>query len=325
MIVNARAAGANDATIAAIAGHAGPRLTVDVTASIDEARAAIRKRVRAGIDVVLFGGGDGSVVVGLSQLADVCRGYGLREPIVGMLRLGTGNALATAMSAPPGTLDGIRAQISAARDRKRDAQKLPMLIVAGLRAPFCGIGAGVALLEDHAAMVSAMQRVPLARRIAGGALGLAATMALRSVPRLALGKRAHVVVRNLGALTRRIGADGVPFGPTIGRGEIMWEGACTVCAASTIRTNGYGVAMFPFARQRDDRFAVRATDASAFEMMTSATVALAGRSFNPRAHDFLVDHVRFEVDGEAGFAAGGELLGARSSLEVALAPPVALL
>ena len=320
VIVNARAAGANDATIAAIRGCAGPRLTVDVTSSIEEARAIVIRHVRAGVDVVLFAGGDGSVVVGLSQLADVCRGYGLREPIVGVLRLGRANTLAAAMSTPPGTLDGIAAQIAAARDRKRGAQKLPMLHVAGLRAPFCGVGVDVGLLEDRAEMTTAIQRVPLARRFASGALGLAATVAFRSAPRMALGKRAHVVVRNLGSLTRRIGADGAPFGPTIGRGEIMWEGACTTCAASTIRT-----AMFPHARQRDDRFAVRATDASALEMMTSASVALAGRAYNPSAHDFLVDHIRFEVDGHAAFAAGGELLGARSSLEVSLAPPIHLL
>ena len=53
VIVNARAAGANDATIAAIRGCAGPRLTVDVTSSIEEARAIVIRHVRAGVDVGL--------------------------------------------------------------------------------------------------------------------------------------------------------------------------------------------------------------------------------------------------------------------------------
>src|SRR5262245_21989259 len=70
----------------ALPGH------VRFTGSLDEARGTIRAEIRRGADLVVLGGGDGTVVMGLTLIGEACRAAGKREPAIGILRLGSGNA-----------------------------------------------------------------------------------------------------------------------------------------------------------------------------------------------------------------------------------------
>src|SRR5690348_18066087 len=46
---------------------------------------------------------DGTVVMGLTLVAEACRGYGRPEPAIGILRLGSGNAIADTVGATDDT------------------------------------------------------------------------------------------------------------------------------------------------------------------------------------------------------------------------------
>jgi diacylglycerol kinase family enzyme len=292
---------------------------VQLTTSLDHARAAIRDSVGRGLDLIVLGGGDGTVVMGLTLLAEACRGAGKPEPAIGILRLGSGNAIA----------DTVGASDDAAGDLARLVRgdgawrAMPLLDVLGVRAPFVGVGVDAQLLEDHRAVGRMIDRVPGARRFVGGTARYALSVALRSVPRFARGRRPHAVVTNLGAPAIEMARSG-PTGRERAAGDVLWRGACTLIAGATIPFFGFGLKMFAFTAARRDRFHLRCGDAGLFEILRSAPAAFRGEYFSDHVSDFLCDRVAIDLDVESPVEAGGELLGRRRRIELALARPVTL-
>jgi diacylglycerol kinase family enzyme len=323
VVLNRAARGTTARIARALRDHGGA--AVYETATLDDARTAIRSIIARGIDVIVFGGGDGTVVMGLALLAEACRGHGRPEPAIGVLRLGSGNALARELGAERGTPRGAIAQIERARDERVEPRALRLIDVLGVRAPFAGVGIDAQLLEDQAAIGGVIDRVPIARDVLGARARYVASIALVSAPRIALRARPRVVVRNLGAPAIEMGADRAPTGREIAKGDVLWDGTCTMASAATIPYFGFGLQMFPFAQARRDRFHLRAADSGVGEIVRSTPAAFRGRYFSDHVHDFLVDHVALELDAEVPVEAGGELLGRHARIELRLASPVRVL
>ena len=73
------------------------------------------------------------------------------------------------------------------------------------------------------------------------------------------------------------------------------------------------------------RFHLRCGDAGLFEIMRSTPAAFRGEYFSEHVRDFLVDRVAIELDHDTAIEAGGELLGRRRYVEVALGKPITML
>jgi diacylglycerol kinase family enzyme len=292
---------------------------VRITTSLDHARAVIHDDVRRGLDLIVLAGGDGTIVMGLSLIAEACRGAGRSEPAIGILRLGSGNAIADAVGASDDAAGDL------ARLVRGDGawRAVPLVDVLGVRAPFVGLGVDAQLLEDHHAIGQVIDRVPGARRFVGGAARYALSVALRSVPRFARGARPSAVVTNLGAPAIEMARTG-PTGRQVAAGEVLWRGACTLIAGATIPFFGFGLKMFAFTEARRDRFHLRCGDAGLFEILRSTPAAFRGEYFSGHVHDFLCERVAIDLDTEAPVEAGGELLGRRRHVELGLAAPVTL-
>lgn len=292
---------------------------VRFTGSLDEARAAVRAEVKRGADLLVLGGGDGTAVMGLTLIAEACRGAGRPEPAIGILRLGSGNAIADTLGATDDVVADLERLSRGAGMRRR----VPMLSVLGVRAPFVGMGVDARLLEDHEAIGRIVDRVPIARRVLGGASRYALSVALRSVPRFAASDRPHARVINRGAVAIEMRRTG-PTGREEPAGELLWEGACTLVAGATIPFFGFGLKMFAFAGKRDGRFHLRCGDSGLLEILRSTPAAFRGDYFSERVTDFLCERVDIELDRDTAVEAGGELLGRHRRVELALAPPITL-
>ncbi len=283
---------------------------VRFTSSLEHAREVIRAEVARGLDLIVLGGGDGSVVMGLALIGEACRGAGKPEPAVGVLRLGSANAIA----------DAVGASADPAADLARLARgdgvwrAMPMLHVLGFRTPFAGVGADAQLLADREAISRFVDRVPGARWLVGDAARATLSIAARSVQRLATASRVHAVISNLGSPAIEL-VRGEPTGRSIARGDVLWSGAGTLIAGSTIPYLGSGATPVASGGARGDRFQLRCGDAA-------WPVLLPGRGASGKIRDFLCDHVQIQLDGEAAVEAGGELLGRRRILEIALGDPV---
>jgi hypothetical protein len=199
-----------------------------------------------------------------------------------------------------------------------------MIDVLGLRAPFVGMGIDAQLLEDQEAVGKLVDRVPGAKRWVSGGARYALSVALRSVPRFAITTRPRVTVRNLGSPAIEMAKAGAT-GNHIATGEIVWTGDCTLVAAATIPFFGFGLKMFAFSTSQPDRFHLRCGDTGLFEMLRSIPAAFRGDYFSEHVRDFLCDRVAIEVDGDAPVEVGGELIGRRDRVELAIAAPITVI
>lgn len=292
---------------------------VRFTDSLDDARTTIRAEIKRGVDLLVLGGGDGTVVMGLTLLGEACRAAGRSEPAIGILRLGSGNAIADTAGASDDVVEDLARLVRGAGQRR----KVPLIQVLGVRAPFVGMGVDALLLEDHAAIDRVVDRVPVARRLIGGASRYALSVALRSVPRFAAGARPKAIVTNLGEPAIEMRRTG-PTGRAEPAGEVIWQGTCTLVAGATIPFFGFGLKMFAFATSSNGKFQLRCGDAGLFEIMRNTPAAFRGEYFSEHVRDFLCDRVSVALDQEAAIEAGGELLGRRSHVELAITPPITM-
>src|SRR5262249_1499260 len=136
-----------------------------VSRDLAESRSIARTVVERGYDAVLLGGGDGTFVQCLADLRGEAHRHAQPLPGVGILRLGTGNALADALGASSPTLDGLAHDFR--RARVRSQKSLSLLEVDGKLTPFAGCGLDAQILDDFAKLGRAVDRVsgPWARRI----------------------------------------------------------------------------------------------------------------------------------------------------------------
>ena len=293
---------------------------VRFTESLDEARATIRTEIRHGVDLIVLGGGDGTVVMGLTLIGEACRGTARPEPAIAVLRMGSGNAIADTVGASDDVVDEL-GRLSRGAGTRRE---VPLIDVLGVRAPFVGMGVDAQLLEDQAAIGRVVDRVPGGRRFIGGTTRYALSVALRSVPRFATGTRPHAIVTNLGAPAIEMGREG-PTGRSVPAGDELWAGACTLVAGATIPFFGFGLKMFAFASSTPGKFHLRCGDAGLFEIMRSTPAAFRGEYFSDHVRDFMCDRVAIELDREAAIEAGGELLGRRTRVELALGGSITMM
>src|SRR5579871_1122864 len=137
VVLNGRARGVSPELVHRI-GRMVPRRDLFVSRTLGDSREIAQAIVERGYPAVLFGGGDGTFVQCLADLRERASAEAAPLPSVGVLKLGTGNALARALGASPPTVSGLRHDLDrAAADRRRD---LPLLEVDGVLTPFAGAG-----------------------------------------------------------------------------------------------------------------------------------------------------------------------------------------
>jgi len=168
---------------------------------------------------------------------------------MGVLRLGTGNAMADAIGAGPATPDGLSTTSAGAR-RVASRRRLTLLSVEGKPAMFAGFGLDAQILDDFHATVGMLQRAHLANHLRSAGLRYFLAVAGRSVPRFMLVERAEIVAINRGTPAHRVDTDGRPIGAPIPAGRVLWRGKASLASAATIPYFGLGMKMFPARRSR---------------------------------------------------------------------------
>jgi diacylglycerol kinase family enzyme len=290
-----------------------------VSRRIEDAREIAQTLVHRGYDTVLTGGGDGTFTVMVTEVVREARRRGAALPRFGLLKLGTGNALAWVVGARD--LDG--GQVDADIRRLCDeagSRPVRLIEVEGIITPFCGLGADAHVLADYGWVKQHLGATPL-RRFSSGPAGYAIAAATRTLPSLLFSGMTHCKVTNAGGEARRVGPHGSVIGRPFVHGEVMYEGPMRLCSLSTIPYYGYGFRMFPFAEDRKDRMQLRVSTIKPHEFIYHLKEIWRGEYANPDClFDFLVERVVLEFEPKAPFQVGGDSRGERDRLEVGLCP-----
>ena len=288
-----------------------------VSRSLDEAKDIARLIVDRGYPTVLTGGGDGTFVQMVSRIVATAEAKGKPLPRFGLLRLGTGNALAWVLGAQRKRESGVVADLARLRT-EGGSRKLRLIEMEGILTPFAGLGADAIALEHYGQTKASFSKHRWLRPVASGPLVYSASLLGKTVPKYLLQPALQVRVINEGAPAIRIGQHGKPLGAPLEQGEVLYEGPIRLLAFSTIPYWGFGARVFPYAEDREDRMQLRIVNFGSFEAMVHLRQIWQGTHRSDRMHDFLVEAFSVHCAEPTPVQVGGDVIGKRTVIHARL-------
>ena len=292
-----------------------------VSRSLEEGQDIARVIVERGYPTVLTGGGDGTFVQMVTWIAREVERSGKPAPRFGLLRLGTGNALAWVLGAQNPRGRGVVTDIARLRTHA-GSRELRLLDVEGTLTPFAGLGVDAVVLQHFNEVKTVFRRLPVLRHLATGGVAYTVAIVGRSMPEYLVRPHPRVRIVNEGEPAVRLGVDGQPLGPELRKGEILYEGPSRMVCMSTIPYWGFGARIFPFANDRDDRFSLRVVDIGSFDVALHIREIWRGTYRSDKVHDFLVENVSIHYEEPMPLQIGGDPAGARLVTRARLGKPI---
>lgn len=302
VLLNAQARGVTPGVVDRIAQQL-PRESVFVSSSLDEAQELTHEILARGFQTVVTGGGDGTLVSFLNHSFSYLESSGEPRsyPLIGVLKLGTGNGIGTYVGADDYIPDLRRMMFEGLRGR----QRLSLIEVEGTYCYFSGFGLDAAILNDY----HSIKDTWLGRR-----LKYALSVPALSVPKQLTLRRRFPVGRivNEGSPAYLIGDEGQPVGRPIERGETIYHGPIQIAGISTTPYYGYEMKLYPFVERRPGRMQLRVAWASTFESLANLPALWDGTYRSKNIRDYWCDSVRISFGQEVPFQIGGDGAGTRS-------------
>ncbi|MCO4769665.1 MAG: hypothetical protein KDA24_06500 [Deltaproteobacteria bacterium] len=281
------------------------------TRSLEEANDAVEALLESGVETVFAGGGDGTII----DIANRLLRY--RDvPRLGVLRLGTGNALATWVGA------GSVAEDLAAWSRGQPYEEMPMRLVQadGERFPFAGLGWDAAALNDYKQLKERMEATALRGLSQQLWVWLAAVFS-STVPRMATDRvapRARIEVTRGEAW--RVNLQGERVGDPVPVGGTLYEGPAHLCAFATTPYYGYAIRMFPHATRLQSHLHLRVSAMDVSTVVNEIPRLWTGELVNDKLYDFLAEEVEIRYERPVPYQVGGDARGVRERITVGISP-----
>ena len=289
-----------------------------ISRNLDEGRENARKIVAQQYPVVLTGGGDGTFVQMVTWIMRDATYRGQALPRFGLLKLGTGNSLASVLGAA-NTYKGIFVDLNRAPHCTK-SHRLPLIEVQDMLTPFAGSGADALGIKHFQRVRTVVRKIPLLKKHGTGALSYAISIPTLTVPELLTRGKLHVRIINRGNPVKRLDAHGRIIGQAIQNGEVIYKGACRATLISTIPSWGYGVRVFPFADERRDQFCLRVVNVPLLKTLTQLPSIWKGTYRHPELLDFYADNVEFYFDRQTEIEIGGDYMKTVESMRAQLYP-----
>jgi hypothetical protein len=319
VLLNANAKRVSKAVHGAIA-HVVPPEDIFLSRNVDDARVIARNVVRRGYDTVFTGGGDGTFIGFLNEIFDYLAERAKPEaPRFGLLKLGTGNALANLLGASHGR-GGMMQELQKARAGEVPGiYQLDLVEAEGVRCPFVGLGIDAAIINDYAWLRNRYRVGRLSRFIEGG-LGYGLAVACRTLPRYLTHRRMpEVEIINQGGPAFRLDGRGQPTGPAIEHGEPIYRGPLKIVAAGTVPDFGFKLRFFPFAGRQRGKMHLRLFAGKYRSVLAHLPTVWKGEFFPDGLFDFHCDRVSMRFDRPMPLQIGGDAKGYRDQLNLGIA------
>lgn len=280
--------------------------------SEDAAGDLVDEILSRGYDTVFTGGGDGTVTQFINMLPE-----GKSNPRVGILRLGTGNAMAGIVSSGNPLVD-LRTY---AQNPTRDAFHLGLCESEGTRFAFAGVGLDAVILNDYRAM-KARLRGGMFERLIHNAGGYVASTFGVTVPRMMMRwlrrQKTQVRITNIGAPSYAIErtSRGGQMGTLFDTGAVLYEGPANAVMFGTCPYYGYNIRMLPFAGLDEARFHLRVSDVPTPALIGNIGRIWKGTIDHSKLLDFQVERVHMQFSEPMPYQLAGEAMGYRDELTV---------
>lgn len=299
---------------------AAPNADVFFTESLDQAAFVARRVVERGYGTVLTGGGDGTVVNTLQQVLDAATQLGAPTPRFGVLRLGTGNAVADYLGA--GRYEDDLARIDQAPVKRVDLLRLG----DGRRTTFGGLGWDAHILDNYDKLKTAAERFAVTRALFKTAAGYLIAGVGKSVPEFLLQRpRWNLKVINTGDMAWRIDESGnvvERFGP----GAVVYDAPVRMACFGTTPYYGFKFCMMPFAGRNAGLFQLRLLDLSPLSAVRRLPkIWRTGQLNHPGCTDLQLSACRLEFEQDAPLQLSGDAAGHARSLDLRLDAPLSML
>ncbi len=303
VLLNANAGRAKKSIVRGIR-RACPDAIVFWTHTLEEAQDAVEAALESEVSTLFGGGGDGTII----DLANRLLRY-KKSPRLGILRLGTGNALASWVGASSVVND------LAAWNRGEAFRELPLRFCTaeGERFPFAGLGWDAAVLNDYRWAKEKLKGTPLESRSQHLAVYFASAFG-RTVPRVATSDAPLVTVEVLEGTAWRIDRMGAAIGSRLHPGDVLYRGPANMTAFGTTPFYGYNLRMLAHATSRPSHFQLRVSAMDLATTVNELPRIWTGGLEHDRLHDFLAQGIRISYEKPVPYQVGGEARGLRSEL-----------
>jgi diacylglycerol kinase family enzyme len=321
-LLNARAKKVTPGVVRALR-RALPDAMILVSEDIEQARRHVARIAAEQPDVVLAGGGDGSLLRVVNLLRE---GYGRHLPALGILKLGTGNGWARAVGAP----DFARAlELLPGLPRPLPTRIFDLVEVEGTLCHFAGVGWDARIINDYLRNLdkrsSQLIGSGLSTRLHKGLGGYLYSIARFTIPEELLlhqryGQPRIILTTPMGEV-HTLDSQGNPIplsGPKEGQ-RVLYEGPLGVAGAATAPEWGFGFRAFPFAQAMPGFINVRVYDRPVLETVRNMRKLWRGDFPLPGMHDFFLRRVSMRFSRPMPFQIGGDGLGLRDAVEMRVA------
>lgn len=288
-----------------------PSDRLHLTESLLHSREVLQECVEKGSETIFAGGGDGTIVDVINGLHEFSDGP---PPTVGVLRLGTGNALAYWLNSSTPLADIQKWQ----HPNGHSIIQANMIEAEDTLFPFAGLGMDAAVLNDYNKVKRAAKYKWYAP-VMKGITGYMWAGYLHTLPNHLKKPKYAVKITNAGRPAFAIGPTGSEVGDPIPTGGVLFEGMASTVTCATTPYYGYKMKMFPFATGRQGRFQLRVVTMTPVQIAQHIYSAWNGELRHAGLLDYYVDKVHVEFEETIPYQLGGEATGYRKEITFSLA------
>lgn len=289
-----------------------PREHLYLSENLKEAEACVETVITKGYAYLFCGGGDGTAITTINLMNEYkTRHPHAHLPKIGVLRLGTGNALARYLGA-----DKPKRDIKAILQGKPITPILLSMIetTLGEQTPFAGIGYDGELMNDFESVKDIFFESPF-RKFFSSVFGFTVAGVLKTLPRQIARDLPQIKVSTAFPAYRIKEVRGVDEEIYLDKGQILYEGKAPMISVGTIPWVGYGITLFPFANRRPGYMQLRISAVPLSICLSNIYPSIwHGHFRHKKLYDFLVKDVTIESEHSLPYQWGGDAMGYKKQL-----------
>ena len=285
-----------------------------------QAERTLDRIVDSEYDVIFTGGGDGTIMYLMNAIEKrVRKGMVDREkaPPAGVLKMGTGNAMATYFGCQS-IVDDLESLRGGAPLRVYDTYMVQD--DKNIAFPFAGFGWDSILLNDYDAFKEAAKQTPFENYVTG-MFGYGVSVVTRSIP-TAVKKGAFPIRVTARGPAEMIDQNGKVL-ESFESGDVIFEGDVKTASIGSIANWGFSIRMFPFATQKEGYAHLRLFNGRLRNILKRMDKFWKGSFAEGDVVDFIVTEIDLEIlDGPVAYHVAGDPCGYERNVRWKVTDPV---